>query len=77
MMHVFFFAVGLEIKKTIVNGELRTLKKAALPLAAALGGMVVPAAVYLYFNYSGPFAKGWAIPTATDIVFATGASMRK
>lgn len=72
LMAVFFFVVGLEIKREIVLGELSDRRKAALPAVAALGGMVVPAAVYLLFNAGGPGASGWGIPMATDIAFAVG-----
>lgn len=72
LMAVFFFVVGLEIKREIVLGELSDRRKAALPAVAALGGMVVPAAVYLLFNAGGPGSPGWGIPMATDIAFAVG-----
>lgn len=72
LMTIFFFVVGMEIKREIVAGELSTLKKAALPIAAALGGMVVPALIYATFNHSGGVPEGWAIPMATDIAFALG-----
>ncbi len=72
LMAVFFFVVGLELKREIVAGELRDPKAAVLPIAAAIGGMVVPAAIYAIFNYSGPTAGGWGIPMATDIAFALG-----
>ncbi|HEU4868161.1 MAG TPA: Na+/H+ antiporter NhaA [Actinomycetota bacterium] len=72
LMAVFFFVVGLEIKREIVLGELSDRRKAALPAIAALGGMVVPAAVYLLFNAGGPGSAGWGIPMATDIAFAVG-----
>ena len=72
LMVVFFFMVGLEIKREIVDGELSTPKKAALPMFAALGGMVVPALLYLAFNAGTPAAAGWGIPMATDIAFAVG-----
>ncbi len=72
LMVIFFFLVGLEIKKEMVTGELSSWKKAALPVFAALGGMVVPAALYLCFNFTGPAYKGWGIPMATDIAFAVG-----
>lgn len=72
LMTIFFFLVGMEIKRELSTGELRTPSRAVLPLIAALGGMVVPAAVYFAFNPSGPAAKGWAIPMATDIAFAIG-----
>ncbi len=72
LMALFFFVVGLEIKREILAGELSTLRKAALPLAAALGGMLVPAAVYFAINAGGPGEHGWGIPMATDIAFALG-----
>ena len=72
LMAIFFFVIGLEIKKEILVGELSTLKKAALPIAAALGGMVLPALIYAYFNPSQPTLNGWGIPMATDIAFALG-----
>lgn len=72
-MAVFFFLIGLEVKREFVAGELRTLKQAALPLIGAAGGMVVPVGIYLFFNYDDPVnVKGWAIPGATDIAFALG-----
>ncbi|MGI8427418.1 MAG: Na+/H+ antiporter NhaA [Actinomycetota bacterium] len=72
LMALFFFVVGLEIKREIVLGELSDRRKAALPALAALGGMVVPALVYLLFNTRGDGAAGWGIPMATDIAFAVG-----
>ena len=72
LMAIFFFVVGLEIKREIVGGELRTVKKAALPVIAALGGMVTPAGIYLLFNHVGPAERGWGIPMATDIAFVVG-----
>ena len=70
LMAVFFFVVGLEIKRELVHGELRDPKKAALPAIGALGGMLVPAAIFLLFNAGGDGSKGWGIPMATDIAFA-------
>jgi NhaA family Na+:H+ antiporter len=72
LMTVFFFVVGMEIKRELVVGELRTRAQASLPAVAAFGGMLVPAAVYLAFNSGGPAEAGWAIPMATDIAFAIG-----
>src|SRR3990167_1211001 len=72
LMTVFFLVVGLEIRREIYEGELQTLRRAALPLAAALGGMLVPAAIYAAFNHGKVGAGGWAIPMATDIAFAVG-----
>jgi NhaA family Na+:H+ antiporter len=72
LMTLFFFVVGLEIKRELVTGELRERRAAALPAVAALGGMVVPALVYLAFNLGGEGESGWGIPMATDIAFALG-----
>jgi NhaA family Na+:H+ antiporter len=72
LMAVFFFLVGLEIKREVMAGELSTLRKAGLPIAAAIGGMLLPAVAYLAFNAGGPYASGWGIPMATDIAFALG-----
>ncbi|MFT5483769.1 MAG: NhaA family Na+:H+ antiporter, partial [Halieaceae bacterium] len=72
MMGVFFFVVGLEVKREFLAGELSTIRKAMLPIAAAIGGMVVPAAVFYLVNYSQEGAHGWGIPMATDIAFALG-----
>jgi NhaA family Na+:H+ antiporter len=71
-MTLFFFLVGLEIKREMVHGELRKIRNAVLPVAAALGGMLVPAAIYLLFQHGQPGADGWAIPMATDIAFVAG-----
>ena len=73
LMTVFFFVVGLEIKRELLHGELASPRRAALPVAAALGGMAVPALIYTLFNAGGDGAKGWGIPMATDIAFALGA----
>ena len=72
LMAVFFFVVGLEIKRELVSGELRDPRAAALPAIAAIGGMVVPAVLFALFNAGGPGADGWGIPMATDIAFAVG-----
>ena len=72
LMTLFFFVVGLEIKREVVRGELRDPRTAALPVVAAIGGMVVPALLFLAVNAGEPTAKGWAIPMATDIAFAVG-----
>ena len=72
LMTVFFFVVGLEVKRELVVGELRDIRNAALPVAAALGGMVVPAAFYLFVQSEMPAASGWGIPMATDIAFVVG-----
>lgn len=73
LMAVFFFLIGLEIKREILEGELSSKEKALLPLVAAIGGLMVPAIIFYYFNQDNPEAlKGWAIPTATDIAFALG-----
>jgi Na+:H+ antiporter, NhaA family len=72
LMAVFFFLVGLEIKKELVAGELSSTKKATLPIVAAVGGMVVPAIFYFFYNSESPHSRGWGIPMATDIAFAVG-----
>jgi len=73
LMAIFFFLVGLELKREILEGELSDRRNIVLPGLGALGGMIVPAAIYVYFNTNDPVAlKGWAIPTATDIAFALG-----
>lgn len=72
LMAIFFFVVGLELKREIVAGELSNPRKALLPIVAALGGMVVPAAIYLVLNPTGETHAGWGIPMATDIAFALG-----
>lgn len=72
LMVLFFFVVGLEIKREIIAGELANIKKASLPIMAAIGGMVVPALIYLSINSGTEFEAGWGIPMATDIAFAIG-----
>ncbi len=70
LMAIFFFVVGLELKKELIGGELSSPRKALLPVGAALGGMVVPALIYIAFNPSGEVHQGWGIPMATDIAFS-------
>jgi Na+:H+ antiporter, NhaA family len=72
LMAVFFFLVGLEIKREILVGELATMRQAALPVAAALGGMIVPALLFVALNASTHGTRGWGVPVATDIAFALG-----
>lgn len=72
LMTLFFLLVGLELKRELMVGELSSPKEAALPVVAALGGMLVPALIYWMINPAGPAAKGWGIPMATDIAFAVG-----
>ena len=72
LMAVFFFVVGLEIKRELVSGHLKDPKAAALPVFGALGGMIFPALIYFIFNSSGNASSGWGIPMATDIAFAVG-----
>lgn len=70
LMAIFFFVIGLELKREFMEGELSTLKKASLPMMAAFGGMVVPALIYFFINKGTPASHGWGIPMATDIAFA-------
>ena len=72
LMAIFFLVVGMEIKREIKFGELKSLKKTILPISAAIGGMIVPAIIYALFNYNEPTITGWGIPMATDIAFALG-----
>ena len=73
LMAVFFFLVGLELKRELIEGELSDKRNIILPGVGAIGGMLVPALIYIYFNNNDPVAiKGWAIPAATDIAFALG-----
>ena len=71
-MAIFFLLVGLEIKREVLVGELASLQKAALPIVAALGGMLVPAGSIFFLTATGPGAAGWGVPMATDIAFALG-----
>ncbi|WP_339869683.1 Na+/H+ antiporter NhaA [uncultured Algoriphagus sp.] len=72
LMAIFFLQVGLELKREIIGGKLSSFKKAILPIGAAIGGMVVPAVIYLIFNFNSATEQGWGIPMATDIAFAIG-----
>lgn len=72
LMAFFFFLAGMEIKREILQGELASFKKSILPIVAAVGGMIIPAILYIQFNRNGIYVKGWAIPTATDIAFTLG-----
>lgn len=72
LMVIFFFSVGLEIKREIVNGQLSSVRRAILPVLAAAGGMLAPAIIFTLFNHGTAAANGWGIPTATDIAFAIG-----
>ncbi|UCE87918.1 MAG: Na+/H+ antiporter NhaA [Deltaproteobacteria bacterium] len=73
LMAIFFFVVGMEIKRELVAGELASLQRAMLPIFGALGGMVAPALIYTSFHFGGPAMRGWGIPMATDIAFAVAA----
>lgn len=75
LMTVFFFVVGLEIRRELHGGELSDVRRAALPIAAAVGGMIAPALIYYAFNHGRESVRGWGIPMATDIAFAVGALM--
>jgi len=72
LMSIFFFMVGLELKKEVMSGELSSFRKAILPIVAAIGGMIFPALIFYYFNVGLDSIKGWGIPMATDIAFALG-----
>lgn len=72
LMAIFFFLVGMEIKHEIVHGELADMRRAALPIVGALGGMIVPALLFVAFNYRAPGQHGWGVPMATDIAFSLG-----
>lgn len=73
LMAIFFFVIGLEIKREVIGGELKSIKSAAMPITAALGGMLIPALIFTIFNYTNPSnSSGWGIPMATDIAFALG-----
>jgi NhaA family Na+:H+ antiporter len=72
LMAIFFFVIGLELKREIIAGELRDPKNAVMPIVAAIGGMAIPAIIYLVFNPTGEASNGWGIPMATDIAFALG-----
>lgn len=70
LMAIFFLLVGLEIKRELMEGELSNFKNASLPIFAAIGGMLVPALIFSFFNHDTPYSSGWAIPMATDIAFS-------
>lgn len=72
LMAIFFFVIGLEVKREIAVGELREFNKAILPVAAAIGGMIFPAGIYLALQWGEPTSRGWGIPMATDIAFVVG-----
>jgi len=73
LMAIFFFLIGLEVKREVLEGELSSKSQIAFPAIAALGGMIIPALIFIFFNHKDAFAmNGWAIPTATDIAFALG-----
>jgi NhaA family Na+:H+ antiporter len=75
LMALFFFVVGLELKREIIAGELSSLKKAALPVAAAIGGMLLPALVYLIFNHTGDTVHGWGIPHGYRYCICLGSTL--
>ena len=72
LMTVFFFFVGIEIKRELISGELKGFNKAIIPVSAAVGGMLLPALIYFFFNKGTATSHGWGIPMATDIAFAIG-----
>ncbi|WP_261343126.1 Na+/H+ antiporter NhaA [Rosistilla carotiformis] len=72
LMSLFFFVIGLEVKRELVHGSLSDIRRATLPIAAALGGMIVPASIYIAMQYGQPAVRGWGIPMATDIAFVVG-----
>lgn len=72
LMAIFFFLVGMEIKREVMSGELSSLKQASLPIFGAIGGMLLPALIYIYFNNGNSAQNGWGIPMATDIAFSIG-----
>ena len=72
LMVLFFFVVGLEVKREVLIGELSSIRQAILPISAAIGGLIIPALCYFVFNSSGDASRGWGIPMATDIAFALG-----
>lgn len=72
LMAIFFFTIGLEIKREVIDGELSSLRKAALPMVAAIGGMLVPAALFVFLHMGNEGIQGWGIPMATDIAFSLG-----
>lgn len=72
LMAIFFLLVGLEIKREVIEGELSSPKRAAMPIFAAIGGMTIPALIYTFFNFNTSTSSGWGIPMATDIAFALG-----
>ena len=72
LMTVFFLVVGIDIRREMYEGSLSDIRQAALPLAAAVGGVLAPALIYVAVNYSAGAIHGWAVPTATDIAFAVG-----
>ena len=74
-MAIFFFMIGLEIKRELLVGELSSFKKAIVPISAAMGGMILPALIYAYINIGTESVNGWGVPMATDIAFSLGVLM--